>query len=436
MKRSIAVALLLFAPCVVSGNKLRALGENQNQLRADSKVASKHTKNVYRQKLFNNGNVQYSGDFKIGGQEIKGIFDTGSFELVVRSSRCTACINPTVPYFHEKSKNYKDGEKMTRHLYGSGPCDTRLGYDTVSVGDNMVAEHQALWEIVQHNITIMNTGKFAAIVGIGPAYGFGNKEKTLLMNFDVGEFSICLDKRRNTEGYLTWGETKQDKVMTARVLGNHHWATRLRNVNFISGDKKKAGMFVNPCSDKTGCVAVIDSGTSLISAPRDALAALSAQIGEIKPDCSNVAELPNLQFELDGHVYSLPPQAYVMRVAGYVPEEPHGVWDYLFGTPKAKKVDSCMPAFMTSDMPSANGPVWIFGMPFFRYYHSTFDRENQVMKFAIAGEDCSPEPLEGTPKWGHKESLLSTKAALETPISHTPLDVQVADIMPPKYYNL
>ena len=39
------------------------------------------------------------------------------------------------------------------------------------------------------------------------------------------------------------------------------------------------------------------------------------------------------------------------------------------------------------------GPVWILGMPFFRYYHTTFNRERQVMRFAKAGEDCEPKSL-------------------------------------------
>ena len=39
------------------------------------------------------------------------------------------------------------------------------------------------------------------------------------------------------------------------------------------------------------------------------------------------------------------------------------------------------------------GPVWILGMPFFRYYHTTFNRDRQVMRFAKAGEDCQPKSL-------------------------------------------
>ena len=45
------------------------------------------------------------------------------------------------------------------------------------------------------------------------------------------------------------------------------------------------------------------------------------------------------------------------------------------------------------DMNTQLGPVWILGMPFFRYYHTTFNRDRQVMRFAKAGEDCQPKSL-------------------------------------------
>ena len=68
--------------------------------------------------------MQYFADFKIGGQGIAAIFvpwksasgdpraqDTGSFEIVVRSSRCKHCVHPTTPYDHALSKTYKEQEK-------------------------------------------------------------------------------------------------------------------------------------------------------------------------------------------------------------------------------------------------------------------------------------------------------------------------------------
>merc|ERR1719161_3633 len=123
----------------------------------------------YRQRLENFQNTQYFGDFVIGGQHITGIFDTGSFELLVRSTRCTACKHPTPPYDHQKSSTYVHNGTEVQHVFGSGPCISMQGYDTVSVGP-MKSSHQTFWEITKHNIPVLDQAKFAAIVGIGPDF--------------------------------------------------------------------------------------------------------------------------------------------------------------------------------------------------------------------------------------------------------------------------
>ncbi|CAE7537176.1 Ctsd, partial [Symbiodinium necroappetens] len=382
----------------------------------------------FRQQLHNHEDVQYFADFKIGGQDIAAIFDTGSFEIVVRSSRCKMCVHPTTPYSHELSKTYKENGTMTQHVYGSGPCVTMLGYDTVQVGPKLIAQQQPIWEILQHEIPILDTAKFAAIVGIGPKFGYNTAQKTLLMNYHVDEFSICLNKESGRNGYLTWGPDADAAmepldVATARVLGKHHWATNLTHVSFTKdGNSTKSQV----CQD--GCAAIVDSGTSLIAAPAAALMELGRQIGKIEEDCSNLHELPNLKLNLDGHELELPPQAYVMRVVG-ASVEADSIWDLLFFKPKIRKIDSCMPAFMEMDMKTQLGPVWILGMPFFRYYHTTFNRDRQVMRFAKAGEDCQPKSLRARDD-GDK---LFFAAAGASDAAFRPLDVNLKSVLPPRF---
>jgi hypothetical protein len=376
----------------------------------------------YRQTLHNFQNVQYYADFDIGGQIISGIFDTGSFELLVRSTRCDHCMHPTPPYNHEKSKSYHKNGTVTQHVFGSGPCRSMLGYETVSVG-NLKAQNQAFWEIVEHRIEVLNTAKFAAIVGIGPNFAYGNSEKTLLMSYGVDEFSVCLQKPSGTPGYLTWGptesEVKPSEFAVAKVRGKHHWVSTLSNVTFMK-NKVDSQLGQGPCGTSP-CAAIIDSGTSLIAAPGIALMQLSKQIPRIMEDCSNIHELPTLHFNIDGHDFELPPQAYVMRMTGAMMEA-NEIWDILFFKPKIRKLDMCMPAFMQMDMMSKAGPIWILGMPFFRYYHTTFDRKKEEMRFSVAGPDCQPKPF----KSKHSQSLISFSAR-----DNEPLDVEVDALVPP-----
>jgi hypothetical protein len=374
------------------------------------------------QTLHNHQNVQYYADFLIGGQEIAGIFDTGSFELLVRSSRCVECVHPTPPYKHEKSATYESNGTLTKHVFGSGPCISRMGYESISVG-GLHAEHQVFWEIIEHRIQVLDTAKFAAIVGIGPNFAYNRTEKTLLMSYGVDEFSVCLQKAPGSEGFLTWGAadnklTDTNDYITANVLGKHHWSTKLRNVTFQGTEGHLAQV---PCGGETGCVAIVDSGTSLIAAPGLALMQLSEQIPAVKEDCSNLHELPTLFFEIDGHRMELPPQAYVMQVTGATLEA-DDIWDILFFKPKIRKLNICMPAFMQIDMQSKHGPVWILGMPFFRYYHTTFDRSAKNMRFAIAGPACEPQPL----RQNKTKSLLTMNRAEELEPLHVDVDAIVS----------
>lgn len=379
----------------------------------------------YRQTLHNFQNVQYFADFHIGEQPIAGIFDTGSFELLVRSTRCAHCAHPSPPYDRHQSATYEENGTVTKHVFGSGPCISVMGYETVSVGPGLHAQHQSFWEIKDHRISVLDTAKFAAIVGIGPNFAFGNTEQTLLMSYGVEEFSICLQRPTGTPGFLTWGPEPaappRHEVITARVTGKHHWATPLSNVTF---GHPSLGLSAIPCGAQ-GCTAIVDSGTSLIAAPGLALMQLSEMIPAIAEDCSNLRDLPTLHFVVDGHPLELPPEAYVMRITGATIDA-DDIWDLLFFRPKIRKINTCMPAFMQMDMTSQDGPVWILGMPFFRYYHTTFDRRSRAMHFAEAGPECEPLPLTGNQTAG-RTSLLS----VDSRVAGLPMDIDVDAIVPP-----
>lgn len=389
----------------------------------------------FRQKMYNFQNTQYSSDFKIGPTKIRGILDTGSFEILVLSERCETCSK--TPYDHTQSQTYvKDGE-IVQHVFGSGPTVSMKGYETVTVGP-MAASNQTFYEIVKHGIQVLETASFTAIVGIGA--GQGGSERSLLQAYNVSVFSVCLERAPNAPGWLTWGgdvpeQDLKDKTVMLEVKGQHHWAVSMTTF-------QPAGVEVNGqrlCAN--GCAAILDSGTSLIAAPSQALMALSQQLPEIKEDCSNLADLPSINLVLDGYELVLPPEAYVMRVTGTVVEA-GSLWDLLYFKPKVTVLNQCVPAFMKMDRETELGPLWILGMPFFRFFHTTFETHDDVSKRRVylseASPTCEPLPLSAkktetatatnssTPTFGTMQALsLSSKRVV------TPLTMDVNSILPP-----
>jgi len=112
-----------------------------------------------------------------------------------------------------------------------------------------------------------------------------------------------------------------------------------------------------------------------------------------------------------------------MRVTGAVMEA-NNIWDLLFFKPKLRKLNMCIPAFMQLDMTATQGPVWILGMPFFRYYHTSFDRKNKAMYFAPAGKDCDPKPYSP-----NSTAFLSMDARRVEDFE--PTDIDVDALIPP-----
>jgi hypothetical protein len=348
-------------------------------------------------------NVQYHANLEVGGQVVSGIMDTGSFELVVVSTRCEICTDP--PYDRNRSTTYHESskeDKMVTHHYGSGPTTSRVGYEHVSVGP-LVAWNQTFYELQDHNITALHSASFDAIVGIGGGGDEGTP--SLLSGFNVSEYSVCLERGSFASGWLTWGGDLEDKSIALQmpVVGEHHWAVALTRIlpaglSSILNEEQMAAAGVLLCGD--GCAAVLDSGTSLIAAPSTALQGLSLILPEVHPNCSNFADMPTLELDLGGHRLLLPPEAYVLRMTG-TQVEADSVWDILHFRPKVLKVDECFMAFMPINRRTKYGPLWILGMPFFREFHVTFDGVHQGAKRSVyianAGDSCEPEKLEAEP---------------------------------------
>merc|ERR1719160_1401335 len=352
---------------------------------------------TYKLKLNNYMNVQYYADFTVGGQTLPAIYDTGSFEIIVLSELCTSCTTTVPVYNAELSSTFQPGERLVqKHTFGSGPVLSKKGLETIRAGPSsspLLATEQPFWQVIDHNIDVWNEkAKFAAIIGMGhtPTVPEMSEEErdphpdtVMLENMGVNEFAICLEKANGSPGWIVTGPripslTSSPAFTGMNVVGQMHWGVKLSNVGPGGWD---------PCNPS--CGAIIDSGTSLIAASSESLSALGGLIANIKEDCSNLDELPDLTFNLDGHAFALPPSAYVLKVE-HASDNSTSIWDHIFGSPKVSMETSCVPGFMQIDQDTQFGPMWIFGMPFLRQFYTVFDRTNKKMYAATADASCEP----------------------------------------------
>ncbi|KAJ6737842.1 BETA-SITE APP-CLEAVING ENZYME ISOFORM A-RELATED [Salix koriyanagi] len=114
--------------------------------------------------------AQYYGEIGVGTppQKFTVIFDTGSSNLWVPSSKCylsVAC------YFHSKydsgkSSTYKQNGKSAEIQYGSGSISGFFSNDAVKVGDLVVKDQEFIEATKEPSITFL-AAKFDGILGLG-----------------------------------------------------------------------------------------------------------------------------------------------------------------------------------------------------------------------------------------------------------------------------
>mmetsp|Transcript_17962 Transcript_17962/g.39664 ORF Transcript_17962/g.39664 Transcript_17962/m.39664 type:complete len:439 (+) Transcript_17962:60-1376(+) len=345
---------------------------------------------VYRQRQNNFANMQYYGDFQIGtpGQTLSGIFDTGSFDLLVLSEKCSSC-PADAKYDPERSSSYEEEGTVQRHCYGSGCADTVIGFEKVDVGP--LREHrQAFWEIIHHQIAVMDFARFQAIVGVGHSNSPSMKYPTMLQSYGIDEFAFCLEKGDGAPGWLYWGAEPylHGQMAAIPVVGKHHWGAVLKQVGMrTAGGYSK---LLDVC--RPSCGAIIDSGTSLIGVPKKQLKVIEEEIGHVNQDCSNIDALPTLTLNLGGHYFELPPRSYVVRTPSpRLDTSDYGLYRILTFQPKVDMVTVCMHAFFGMDQSTQHGPMWILGDPWLRTYYTIYNRANMMMYAAPAGADCRPQ---------------------------------------------
>ncbi|XP_015670095.1 embryonic pepsinogen-like [Protobothrops mucrosquamatus] len=378
---AILFALVAFSECFVQvsirkGEKLRDILRRNNLLEKllqehHYDIATKYTKHfpvvfspdqLADEPLLNYLDSQYYGTIYIGTppQEFTVVFDTGSSNLWVPSVFCKsqACskhqqFNPSL------SSTFKSTQQSMSIAYGTGNMEGILGYDTVKVSSYIDTNQPFGLSTVEPG-TIFTYAQFDGILGLAyptiavdqatPVFDNLMQEGLVQQNL----FSVYLS-RKASGSVITFGG-----IDHSHYTGSINWIPVSQQTYWqISMDSVLVNGETIACNG--GCQAIVDTGTSLLAGPPSSinsiLNAIGANQGQSVINCSNLSNLPDVVFVINGINYPLKPSAYTQQM---------------------------LPGYCSSGFQSSPGDLWILGDVFIREYYSIFDRGNNRVGLAKA----------------------------------------------------
>ncbi|KAJ8412042.1 hypothetical protein AAFF_G00143090 [Aldrovandia affinis] len=317
---------------------------------------------VGNEPMTNDADLSYYGVISIGTppQSFKVIFDTGSSNLWVPSTFCNskACDNHA-KFNPQKSSTFKPTSKPLSIYYGTGSLTGVLGYDTVQVGGIIITDQvfglsrtEAPFMVYMQADGILGLA-FPVLSASGATPVFDNMMTKGLVSQDL--FSVYLSS--SVEGSMVTFGGLDSSYYTGDIKWiplslETYWQISMDSIT-ING--KTVGCY-------GGCQAIVDTGTSLIVGPDSDIINLNTWVGaytdpygDVTVTCSNIDKMPDLNFNINGHSFTIPASAYVQQT------------DY-----------GCSTGF------GSNGHYqqWILGDVFIRQYYTIFDRSNQMVGLA------------------------------------------------------
>eukprot|EP01057_Protomagalhaensia_wolfi_P002311 Protomagalhaensia_wolfi_Nauph_80__2310@NODE_250_length_3057_cov_227_021537_g186_i0_p1_GENE_NODE_250_length_3057_cov_227_021537_g186_i0NODE_250_length_3057_cov_227_021537_g186_i0_p1_ORF_typecomplete_len569_score117_63Asp/PF00026_23/5_4e91TAXi_N/PF14543_6/6_6e12TAXi_C/PF14541_6/3_4e03TAXi_C/PF14541_6/0_00023PAC3/PF10178_9/0_25_NODE_250_length_3057_cov_227_021537_g186_i013133019 len=340
-------------------------------------------------------NAQYFGAIGLGTpkQEFNVIFDTGSSDLWVPGSKCGwSCLGHS-KYNPDKSSSAKADGRGFEIAYGSGSVRGNLTIDKLEIGpiENNDQTFGSISDASGLGMTYI-LSKFDGIFGLGwPSISVA-RMKPPIVEFakkkviPAAIFAFHLGGKNKEDGELTIGgyhsEDVTGPITWVPLVEEDYWSIKLDAVQIGHADLLRG----------TALKAIVDSGTSLLAAPKEVTEWLDHMLGAYRlpwiPNasfisCDRIPTLPSLVFVIDGHNFTLAPEDYTINVSGT--SKPEQALDANYGklyqaTPndpeKLKGVLPCMVGVTPIDVPKPRGPLIILGDIFMRKFYTIFDYDN------------------------------------------------------------
>ena len=327
------------------------------------------------------GAVYYVGPIEVGAQMFRVVYDTGSNLLWVPSQSCgDTCVGH--PAFQGKTESLDEEWSVS---YGSGPVEGTYVRGPVSIaGANLTSFKMGLAGSV--GFEGFEEAEFDGLLGLAweSLQGMPSFVPALYaaVQIPANLFTLYLTPD-GSGGELSLGEIDNSRlhgeIYWLPLVVAQWWTIRLDQVrvdDVVVSDTSRSAF-----SDSSKSLAILDSGTSLISGPHSLIMKIinaiyakgiileyDNQTGFFAIWCSSVASLPTISFTLSGsdyvrHQYVIPGSAYVVQAL------------------------SADPAFCTLGIDTLrddSGVDWILGDSFLRSFYSIYDYANERVGLAVA----------------------------------------------------
>lgn len=339
------------------------------------------------------------------------VFDTGSGHLFLPSVRCVTdtCLGhnrynrsaseSAVDLNHE-GLQVSSGSRVRDQVniaYGTGEVTGEFVRETLCLSDRSGDSPEQMLrrpDCVRFRVITateltkepFHTFQFDGVLGLGletlsvdPEFSFFG-QMSRMRNLTKNMFGYWLSRSDSVASEISFGGHDSKRLAsTIEWVGVHRpdlgfWQVRIKRVS-VAGESL-------PLCDDGSCVAIADTGTSLIGAPRQVTQRLHWLLARKVPE--NPSEIdcrtfpgPDLVFELEGGVnLTIGPEDYSRSTAMKV----------LQSKTNSSQV-ICRASMLPVDGDETLGPkAWILGEPVLRKYYTTYDWDSQRVGFALASQ--------------------------------------------------
>jgi len=376
----------------------------------------------------------YFGKVSLGSpqQDFTVLFDTGSGHFFLPSATCDTetcrrhrrydarASSTALEIDHEGREVGENatGRDQVAVAYGTGEIVGEFVWETVCLGGQQGPDCIQMRVVLATEMTTepFGTFEFDGVLGLGleglavdPEFSFfGQLFK--LHNLTDARFGYFLSRTDELPSEITLGGHDERRMASALQwapvhrpeLG--HWQLRIRSVT--------AGNETLSVCETGDCVAIADTGTSLLGVPRQASQRLHWLLARKVPDdpdeidCRNFPG-PDLTFDLgDGVKLTLGPEDYSRPTAMRVLQNKTGGSQVICRA-------SLLP--VDGDAEVLGPKAWILGEPLLRKYYTVYDYPRRRVGFSLAAQPGEEEAARAAAGARRHTVYGAPPAALPTP---------------------